>query len=120
MKTLICHIFLILTVASCSSKEKENYKTVVKTLQENYNNSNYEAIFNGFNKSMQEFSNLEKTTYFFAEKVKRKVGNWITTNFKATQNKKQVYTIAFEKGEAILSVQLDKNNKIAYLLLKEE
>ncbi len=119
MKKLSLILVLFFSVfSSCKTNENTNYNTVINQITEHYNANNYQAIYNLYTPKKQQISTKQKTTDFYKNKVKAVSGKCKSTEFITTLNGKQVYKLYFEKSEALLTLKLDSNNKIEYLLLK--
>jgi murein DD-endopeptidase MepM/ murein hydrolase activator NlpD len=115
-KSFIYILFLVSTI-SFSQVEKETYDVISKVFLKNYNEVNYEAIFNMFDANMKNVLPLEKTNLFFAGIYERS-GKIKEMNFSELKNTANIYKTKFDKGLKSILISLDYNNKKNGLYVK--
>lgn len=111
---------LILTLFSTytfGQTEKENYKTVSASFEENYNAENFEAIFESFSPVMQKALPLNQTKKFL-KGLKTQAGNIVKREFVNYEKSFASYKTNFERALLTLNISVDNNSKIDGLLVK--
>lgn len=109
----ICLIILtvLIMVNVYAQTENSEYKTVVDSFINCYNNNQSEIIFNRFSPEMQQAMPLQKTNEFFSG-VKQQLGKIVERNFLKFQASFAVYQIKFERGVFALNISIDSSSKI--------
>jgi murein DD-endopeptidase MepM/ murein hydrolase activator NlpD len=97
--------------------EKAVYKNVADKLESNYNQDNYDDIFNMFSSEMKTALPLDKTKDFFSG-LKDKAGKIIKKEFVKYQATYAVYKTNFERALFSLNISVDDNSKINGLYIK--
>ncbi len=112
-------IFILTNVMSniCAQTEKAVYKNVADKLESNYNQDNYDDIFNMFSSEMKTALPLDKTKDFFSG-LKDKAGKIIKKEFVKYQATYAVYKTNFERALFSLNISVDDNSKINGLYIK--
>ena len=112
-------IFILTNVMSniCAQTEKAVYKNVADKLESNYNQDNYDDIFNMFSSEMKTALPLDKTKDFFSG-LKDKAGKIIKKEFVKYQETYAVYKTNFERALFSLNISVDDNSKINGLYIK--
>lgn len=113
-------VLIILAVLSFSlgfaQTEKENYKTVVSEFQTNYNNGDFEGIYNMLNANFQKTLTLEKTKAFFRTNINAKaLGKIKAVELKEIIRTGHNYKVTFKNGVGEAFFMLDSANKISGL-----
>ncbi len=116
------NIFLIFILTNIMSNifaqtEKAVYKNVADKLESNYNQDNYDDIFNMFSSEMKTALPLDKTKDFFSG-LKDKAGKIIKKEFVKYQATYAVYKTNFERALFSLNISVDDNSKINGLYIK--
>jgi murein DD-endopeptidase MepM/ murein hydrolase activator NlpD len=116
------NIFLIFILTNVMSNifaqtEKAVYKNVADKLESNYNQDNYDDIFNMFSSEMKTALPLDKTKDFFSG-LKDKAGKIIKKEFVKYQATYAVYKTNFERALFSLNISVDDNSKINGLYIK--
>ena len=116
------NIFLIFILTNVMSNifaqtEKAVYKNVADKLESNYNQDNYDDIFNIFSSEMKTALPLDKTKDFFSG-LKDKAGKIIKKEFVKYQATYAVYKTNFERALFSLNISVDDNSKINGLYIK--
>ena len=116
------NIFLIFILTNIMSNifaqtEKAVYKNVADKLESNYNQDNYDDIFNMFSSEMKTALPLDKTKDFFSG-LKDKAGKIIKKEFVKYQATYAVYKTNFERAVFSLNISVDDNSKINGLYIK--
>ncbi len=119
MKNLILIILLFTSILSFSQEEKENYKTIAKQFKALYNENDYEAIFNMFDKAMKEALPLASATNFFNQSLKTNIGAIDTMEFYKTKLTAHIYKTSFEKAVMDVFIFLNHANQINGLFVKQ-
>ena len=101
----------------CAQTEKAVYKNVADKLESNYNQDNYDDIFNMFSSEMKTALPLDKTKDFFSG-LKDKAGKIIKKEFVKYQATYAVYKTNFERALFSLNISVDDNSKINGLYIK--
>ncbi|APX99243.1 uncharacterized protein DUF3887 [Lacinutrix venerupis] len=116
MKKLLLIVAILTFSLGFAQTEKANYKTVVSEFQTNYNEGNYQEIYNMFNANLQKTLTLEKTKSFFKTNVKAEaLGNITAVDLKEIIRTGHNYKFTFENGAGEAYFLLDDNNKISGL-----
>ncbi|AUC82630.1 DUF3887 domain-containing protein [Lacinutrix sp. Bg11-31] len=117
MKKIILIIVAVLSFSlGFSQTEKANYKTVVSGFQTNYNNGDFESVYNMFNANFQKTLTLEKTKSFFKTNINAEaLGKIKSVELKEIIRTGHNYKVIFENGVGEAFFLLDKNNKIGGL-----
>ncbi|OIQ23247.1 DUF3887 domain-containing protein [Lacinutrix sp. MedPE-SW] len=117
MKKAIVLIVAILSFTiGFAQTEKANYKKVVTEFQENYNENDYEAIYNMLNANFQKTLTLEKTISFFKTNLNANaLGKIKAVELKSIVRTGHNYNLTFENGAGEAFFLLDENNKISGL-----
>jgi len=112
-------IFILTNVMSniCAQTEKAVYKNVADKLESNYNQDNYDDIFNMFSSEMKTALPLDKTKDFFSG-LKDKAGKIIKKEFVKYLVTYAVYKTNFERALFSLNISVDDNSKINGLYIK--
>jgi Membrane proteins related to metalloendopeptidases len=97
--------------------EKAVYKNVADKLESNYNQDNYDDIFNMFSSEMKTALPLDKTKDFFSG-LKDKAGKIIKKEFVKYQATYAVYKTNFERALFSLNISVDDNSKINGLYIR--
>ncbi|MFV8282841.1 serine hydrolase [Christiangramia marina] len=117
MRKIIVFLFLI-TASNFISAQTENYKISINNFQMQFNDKDYLKIFNSFSPQMQQTLPMEKTKEFFSNLYKN-VGDIKAKEFIDYENlNSALYKAKFEKATLAIYISLNKNNKIAGLLIK--
>lgn len=97
--------------------EKPIYKIIADKFQRNYNQENYNAIFNMFSQEMKDALPPDKTKEFFSG-LAADAGKIVKTQFIKYRETFAVYKTNFERALYSLNISVDKNSKIDGLFIK--
>lgn len=115
-KTVLLVVAILSFSLSFAQTEKTNYKEVVSEFQTNYNNGDFENIFNMLNANFQNTFTLEKTKKYFKTTINAEVlGKIKTVELKEIIRTGHSYKVNFENGVGEAFFLLDENNKISGL-----
>ena len=114
------NVLIIIAVLSFSlgfaQTEKANYKKVVLDFQTNYNNGDFEGVYNMLNANFQKTLTLEKTKEFFKINVNAEaLGKIKAVELKEIIRTGHSYSVTFENGVGEAFFLLDDTNKISGL-----
>ena len=114
------NVLIIIAVLSFSlgfaQTEKANYKKVVSDFQTNYNNGDFEGVYNMLNANFQKTLTLEKTKEFFKINVNAEaLGKIKAVELKEIIRTGHSYSVTFENGVGEAFFLLDDTNKISGL-----
>lgn len=117
MKKLLCFLILIFTI-NYSFAQTENYTTVINDFQKNFNDSDYDKIFNSFSPEMKQALPADKSKQFLTD-LKSQAGNIKTKAFTGYQRGTfAIYKVQFEKVILAVNISLDHQNKINGFLVE--
>jgi len=112
MKKLVIVLFLLSTSLGFSQEEKENYKKVMTTFVDHYNQEDYKAIFEMFGSEMKDALPLEKTEMLFKNNI-APAGKIKTIEFLKLRNTAHIYKTTFDSGVILdFTISLDDEDKI--------
>ena len=101
-----------------TNAQTENYTNAIDVFQTNYNNADYEKIFNSFSSDMQKALPIETTKQFFTN-LSKGVGKMESKSFVShTEGLGAIYKSNFERALQAVQLSLDDENKINGLLVK--
>ena len=114
------NVLIIIAVLSFSlgfaQTEKANYKKVVSDFQTNYNNGDFEGVYNMLNANFQKTLTIEKTKEFFKINVNAEaLGKIKAVELKEIIRTGHSYSVTFENGVGEAFFLLDDTNKISGL-----
>jgi CubicO group peptidase (beta-lactamase class C family) len=108
----ILFIFLFTIISNLVFSQNEKYNVVFKDFKENYNQGNFENIFNGFSVEMKKALPIEKTKEFLGG-LKLQAGNIKDGAFVKFENQSfAVYKTEFEKSILAVNISIDDKNLI--------
>ncbi|MDR2116697.1 MAG: peptidoglycan DD-metalloendopeptidase family protein [Planctomycetaceae bacterium] len=110
-------VLLVHCIAFQIGKADDN-NTIIRSLETNYNQNNYETIFQTFSPEMQKALPLEATVKFFAD-LKSQVGNITKWEFIKEGQTIFSYKTTFEKGEFIIDLSINNLSKISGLFIRQ-
>jgi murein DD-endopeptidase MepM/ murein hydrolase activator NlpD len=105
----MCNVF--------AQTEKEIYKAVADEFEYNYNQANFENIFNSFSAEMKTALPIDKTIDFFTG-LKNQAGKIVKREFVKYQLSYASYKTSFERGVFTLNISVDDKSKINGLFVK--
>jgi len=112
-----CILILVAVMSSLfgfTQTEKANYKTTMLEFKTNYNNGDFEAVYNMFNENFQKTLTLEKTKTFFKTNLNAEtLGALKTLELKEIVRTGHSYKMSFENGNVDAFFLLDDYNKIS-------
>lgn len=118
---MIKNLILVLTFITISNvfaqTEKATYKTVADEFENNYNQENFENIFNSFSAEMKTFLPINKTVEFLTG-LKNQSGKIVKREFVKYQSSYASYKTTFERGIFTLNISIDEKSKINGLFIK--
>ena len=94
------------------------YENATKTFQKNYNAQDVDAIFNLYNKDLQETMTKEGVAGF-VKGCYEQFGNLKSIVFVETAEGVFTYTAEFDKTNLAMDLQLDTDNKISTIQFVE-
>ncbi|WP_452223969.1 DUF3887 domain-containing protein [Lacinutrix chionoecetis] len=117
MKKIVLVIVAVLSLSlGFAQTEKANYKKAVSEFQTNYNNGDFENIYNMLNANFQKTLTLEKTKAFFKTNVNAAaLGQIKAVELTDIIREGHNYKLTFENGVGEAFFLLDDNNKISGL-----
>ena len=117
MKRILLIIVAVLSFSlGFAQTEEANYKTVISDFQTNYNNGDFESVYNMFSANFQKTLTLEKTKTFFKTNINAEaLGNIKAVELKEIIRTGHNYKVTFENGVGEAFFLLDNNNKISGL-----
>ncbi|WP_052158324.1 DUF3887 domain-containing protein [Lacinutrix jangbogonensis] len=117
MKKIVLIIVAVLSFTlGFAQTEKANYKIVVSEFQTNFNNGDFESIYNMLNANFQKTLTLEKTKYYFQTDIEAQaLGKIEAVELKEIIRTGHNYKLTFENGVGEAFFLLDDNNKISGL-----
>ena len=114
-------IFLLLFtfwISGYSIAQSDSHKLVVQSFQLNYNEENYDLIFENFSQEMKQALPLENTRQFL-NNLKNQVGKIEKLEFVTfQQGTYAVYKTKFERAFMALNISLNDQNKINGFFIK--
>jgi hypothetical protein len=110
-------IFLLLLIG-CKTLEVGVTDVTIHSFENNYNNNDYENIFQMFSMEFQESLPLDLTKAFFTE-LKSNAGNIIKYELIKKEQNKFLYRTTFENGEFVIDLSVNDSLKINGLRIKE-
>lgn len=115
-KTILIIIAVLSFSIGFSQTEKANYKTAISEFQNNYNNGDFEGVYNMLNANFQKTLTLEKTKIFFKTNINAEVlGKIKAVELKEIIRTGHNYKVTFENGTGEAFFLLDDSNKISGL-----
>ncbi|MEJ6791207.1 MAG: DUF3887 domain-containing protein [Lacinutrix sp.] len=115
-RTFLLVVAILSFSLSFAQTEKANYKEAVSSFQENYNNGDFEGIYNMLNTNFQKILTLEKTKLFFKTNINAEaLGKIKAVELKEIIRTGHSYKVSFENGVGEAFFLLDDNNKISGL-----
>lgn len=121
LKSFRTFLFIIILIHTTflmfAQTEKAVYKAVADKLERNYNQDNYEDIFNMFSPEMKTALPLDKTRDFFSG-LKDQAGKIIKREFIKYQATYAVYKTNFERALFSSNISVDENSKINGIFIK--
>jgi len=115
MKKIVLIIIAVLSFSfGFAQSEKANYKTVISEFQTNYNNGDFEGVYNMLNANFQKTLTLDKTKSFFKTNVNAEaLGKIKSVELKEIIRTGHNYKVTYENGVGEAFFLLDENNKIS-------
>jgi len=115
MKKIVLIIIAVLSFSfGFAQTEKANYKTVISEFQTNYNNGDFEGVYNMLNANFQKTLTLDKTKSFFKTNVNAEaLGKIKSVELKEIIRTGHNYKVTYENGVGEAFFLLDENNKIS-------
>lgn len=108
----ILFIFLFTIISNLVFSQNEKHNVVFQDFKENYNQGNFENIFNGFSVEMKKALPIEKTKEFLGG-LKLQAGNIKDGTFVKFENQSfAVYKTEFEKSILAVNISIDDKNLI--------
>lgn len=116
-------MFLLLNFSKCIA-QSEIHKKVVNTFIQNFNNTDYQKIYDSFSPKMQKAESEDNYFNFFS-KIKNNNGSILflqLTNYRENnQNKSQAkYEAIFQNGNLIIKITTNKNQEIIGLYILKD
>jgi len=118
VKKTFCIIVLFQSLISFPQGERSNYAQMASLFVENYNQGDYEAIFENFDTNMKVALPLEKTIEFFEQNVHASSGNIIAMEFYKLKQDAHIYKTTFEKTILDVLISLNGSNEINGLYIQ--
>ncbi|MEO6682123.1 MAG: serine hydrolase [Ginsengibacter sp.] len=116
--TKLISFFITIFITSNIIAQTDNYSTAIDHFQTNYNNQNYNEIFESFSTEMKQALPLENTRQFIIG-LKAQVGNMQRKEFiQYQQGTYATYKTTFEKAILAVNISLDNQNKVNGLFIK--
>jgi murein DD-endopeptidase MepM/ murein hydrolase activator NlpD len=109
--TLVFLFFAAFSSYSFSQSERNENKVAAENFEKNFNNENYQAIFDEFTKEMKDALPLNKTIEFLSS-LKSYAGKISKREFVAYEIPYAVYKTKFERAVFTLKLSVDKDSKI--------
>ncbi len=116
-KIFILSLLAVLTIKVNAQEEPANYATVVNKFKTFFNNEQPDSIYKMFGSEMKNAltpDNFKSTTV----QLKTQLGNLEKLNFTSYQEPIALYKASFKNAALSLKISLNKENKIAGLLLQ--
>jgi hypothetical protein len=110
-------IFLVLFFG-CKTLEVGVTDVTIHSFENNYNNNDYEDIFQMFSTEFQDTLPLDSTKAFFTD-LKSSAGNIIKYELIKKEQNKFSYKTVFENGEFVIDLSVNNASKINGLMIKE-
>ena len=118
MKKKLILVLTFITISNVFAQtEKATYKTVAEEFENNYNQENFENIFNSFSPEMKTFLPIDKTIEFLTG-LKNQSGKIVKREFVKYQLSYASYKTTFEIGVFSLNISIDEKSKINGLFIK--
>ncbi|MXV37634.1 serine hydrolase [Flavobacteriaceae bacterium Ap0902] len=117
MKYLFYLLLLTAPQLNWGQTELKNNEGVTKSFIKYYNEDDYQAIFDDFNKEMQAALPLSKASNFL-QNLKKQVGNIVDYNFIQYKNGYASYKTNFAQMTLTLNVAVDEESKISGLYIQ--
>jgi|GEM_PF-3122070 len=117
-------LVLLLINTAASFAQLDMHKNAIDTFLVNYNNNDFEKIYQSFSTKMQHAHS--RTYYFeFFSRVKKGSGSLLSTELldyrENVQNKSQArYTGIFENGNCTIKITMNGQNKIIGLYILKD
>jgi len=115
MKKTLFLIIILFSIVSFS-QEKENYKDASKQFMQNFNEANYDSIFNRFDEGMKAALPREQTFSFLKYNVAN-LGKIKSMEFLKTKQTAHIYKTTFDDGFRDILIYLNANNEIGGLFV---
>jgi CubicO group peptidase (beta-lactamase class C family) len=117
MKKIILFLFAF-WISGYSIAQSDSHKLVVQSFQLNYNEENYDLIFENFSQEMKQALPLENTRQFL-NNLKNQAGKIEKLEFVTfQQGTYAVYKTNFERALMAINISLNDQNKINGLFIK--
>ncbi|MDR2706638.1 MAG: peptidoglycan DD-metalloendopeptidase family protein [Planctomycetaceae bacterium] len=121
----ICLFILLVITFNCATIQvgkTDDHDILIHSFEENYNQNNYEMIFQTFSTEMQKALPLDAAKTFFAN-LKSQAGNilkWKLIKSELVKNKQTnlSYKTTFEKNEFLVNFFIDNSSKFSGLWIK--
>lgn len=108
----ILFIFLFTIISNKVFSQNEKHNVIFKDFKQNFNQGNFENIFNGFSDEMKNALPIEKTKEFLGG-LKLQAGNIEDGAFVKFENQSfAVYKTEFEKSILAVNISIDAKNLI--------
>lgn len=101
-----------------AQEEVQRYQEIAQEFKLNYNNAEYEEIFNMFGPEMKAALPVEKTVTMFTDQISAMAGKIDTMVFSKTRQTAHIYKTTFEKIVLDVVISLDSENNINGLFLQ--
>lgn len=123
MKKIVFLLLLVLLFINASA-QSEIHKNVVDTFIIDFNNNNFEKIFQSFSPKMQK-AHSKKYYLTFLSKLKKEDGNLLILEILEYQENepkqsRATYDGNFENDILTVKISIDKQNKISGLYFKKK
>ncbi len=117
MKQLFYIVLFLGSYQVIAQEEQPNYARIVDVLAEQFNGTNYDAIYELYDVGMKRAMTQMENRNFYGVNVNRLTGGIRSTRFVGLRDGAHVYRVEFERSVADMAITLNAKNQISGLFI---